>query len=459
MARSFALLSVAHAVVDDSLHLLQMQAQRHDHHHVHHNQKVDVEAEGIRAVETPCNEIDGKQVQYLDRHAVNCGSAQALVSFGMTRQGCSGINQHYSYACQDANFTGSRVAYSPCQLGWAQSIQYLDRHDARCNPGEAIQAFHLGKNGCGGNDMKYAITCARYEGYDKSRVAYTPCNYFVGDDLAYLDRHGVVCGAGEYLEQFQMISGCPNGNDRRFMYNCGQTTTTTTTTTTTEPYNCRTRELWSAEKYAYCCTSKGVGCTTTTTTTTVATTTTVDDASAQDDPHLSDMAGDRFDLYDAGRQEFVVIPAGASAKDADLLVTGVVEKYGHRENDLWIRTLSVKGKWLDGGDYSFKTNSAAFGDAATIQVRSGKNHKWLPLEGLKDPKLIVSSKDKHAPTTDFAESVAKTVELKAGPLNVVVSYATAQKDGEKVNHLDLHVKNLHSVKSEVGGLLAGEVSA
>lgn len=456
MARAFAMFSVASAIADDSVHLLQMQAQRHDHHHVHHNQKMEIEGEGIRPMETPCNEIDSRPSQNLDRHNVLCRGNEAIVSFGMTRQGCSGINQHISYACGTANITGTRIGNTPCNELWDREIQYLDRQDVSCAPGEALQTYAVHRGGCPGNGMKYTVTCAKIAGYGSTRTAYTPCNYFVGKDLAYLDRHACVCNAGEHLEGFQVQTGCASGNDRRYMYKCGMTTTTTTTTTTTEPYNCRTRELWPAEKYAYCCTQKGMGCTTTTTTT--STTTTEDDASANDDPHLSDMAGDKFDLYNAGRQEFVVIPAGASAKDADLFVTGVVEKYGHRKNDLWIRSLSVKGKWV-GEDYSFKTNSAAFGDAATVQVRSGKNHKWLPLEGLKDPKLIVTSKDQQAPATDFAESVAKTVELKAGPLKVVVSYATAQKDGEKVNHLDLHVKNLHSVKSEVGGLLAGEVSA
>jgi len=456
MARTFALFSVAGAIVDDSLNLLQTQAQRHDHHHVHHNHKVEVGAAGIRPAETPCNEIDSRPAQNLDRHGVLCRGNEAIVSFGMTRQGCSGINQHISYACGETNVTGTRQANTPCNDLWDQPIQYLDRQDVSCAAGEAIQSYAVSKGGCPGNGMKYTLTCIKIEGYGSTRNAETPCNYFVGKDLAYLDRHACVCNAGEHLEGFR-VTTCPNGDDRKYSYKCGATTTTTTTTTTTEPFDCRTRELWPAEKYAYCCTSKGVGCTTTTTT--VATTTTVDEASAVDDPHLSDMAGDRFDLYNEGRQEFVVIPAGASAKDADLFVTGVVEKYGQRKNDLWIRSLSVKGKWLKGGDYSFKTNGAAFGDKATVQVRSGKNKKWLPLEGLKDPKLIVTSKDKSAPTTDFAESVAKTVELKAGPLKVVVSYATAQKNGEPVNHLDLHVKNLHSVDAEIGGLLAGEISA
>jgi len=316
-------------------------------------------------------------------------------------------------------------------------IEWLDRQKISCNEGEALQRFQLTKSGCGGDEMRFDHTCVSIEGHSLSYDTNTGCNEFTGKRLELIDRHNLACTDEEYMEGFWVTdSGCRGSGNKKFWVKCALTTTTTTIATTTT-----------------------TSTTTTTTTTTITTTTTEDDASALDDPHLSDMGGDRFDLYNEGKQEFVVIPAGASSKDADLLVTGTVEKYGERENDLWIRRLNVKGRWVDGETYNFKTNSASFGDEATIQVRAGKGNKWTSLDKVKDSNLLVTSKDKRAPTTDFAESVAKVVQVQAGPLKVVVSFATAQKEGEKVNHLDLHVKNLHSVKSEVGGLLAGELSA
>lgn len=182
--------------------------------------------------------------------------------------------------------------------------------------------------------------------------------------------------------------------------------------------------------------------------------------SAEDDPHLTDLAGDKFDLYNAGSHDLVVIPQGASPKDAKLIVSGEVEQFGQRKNDLWIRTLNIRGKWVKGGSYSFKTNNAPFGNKATVLVRKGKHTPWVTVDALKDRNLaIVSDLDDTAPTADFSESVARKAEIKAGPVRVQISWATAQKNGDDVNHLDVHMKGLGFVEDSVGGLLAGEISS
>lgn len=277
---------------------------------------------------------------------------------------------------------------------------------------------------------------------------------------------------------------------------------TTTTEGPADPFNCLTREVWAAEKVDWCCANKGLGCTTPEppntpppptvepeptaeppvtntppwsppvtntppwtpppfpTTPAPPTTTKADEVSAEDDPHLTDLAGDKFDLYSAGSHELIVIPQGASAKDANLIVSGEVEQFGERDNDLWIRTLSIKGKWVKGGSYSFKTNNAPYGNKATVLVRRGRHNPWITVDDLDDANLIITSDlDSKAPYADFSESVSRKAEVITGPVRVQVSWATAQKDGDHVNHLDVHVKGLGGVTDSVGGLLAGEISS
>jgi len=215
-------------------------------------------------------------------------------------------------------------------------------------------------------------------------------------------------------------------------------------------HNCQTREQWSEEKKKWCCDNEGIGCTTTTAPIEV---------SAVDDPHLTDIAGDKFDLYRAGAHKLIVIPQGASSETANLIVSGEVEQFGKRKNDLWIRTLNIRGKWVKGGSFSFKTNNAPFGNKAAVLVRRGKN-PWATVDNVQDSNLVITSDlDAKAPNADFSESVARKAEVKAGPLTVEVSWATAQKEGDDVNHLDVHVKGLGGVEDAVGGLLAGEISS
>lgn len=217
-----------------------------------------------------------------------------------------------------------------------------------------------------------------------------------------------------------------------------------------EEFDCRTKEQWSPEKSEYCCEHHGIGCTTTTTTANVG---------AIDDPHLTDVSGDKFDLYNDGRHTLLVIPEGASKENADLHIRGTVKRYGNRKNDLWIRNLAVVGKWVPGGSYEFKTKDGKFNDPSTQLMRRLKTDVWTNLDAVTDASLVTTaSENTMAPTTDFEEKVTRSVALTAGPVKVLVDYGTVQKDGADVNHLDLHVEGLAAIES-VGGLLAGEISS
>jgi len=202
----------------------------------------------------------------------------------------------------------------------------------------------------------------------------------------------------------------------------------------------------------------------TTTTTTLATTTpdpdettVADVASASGDPHIATASGERYDLFQPGHVEFMTIPAGASAKHALLKVTGETEQMGERKNDLWIRRVHVEGKWLDGDDFSFKTGHAAFGDAANYLARMSGG-KWVsPQKLLKasDGKMSLALYDDVAPTHDWEKSEAAEVALNAGPVKVLVSFATSKKDTDvSFNHFDVHLSGLQDVSHTMSGVLA-----
>lgn len=180
---------------------------------------------------------------------------------------------------------------------------------------------------------------------------------------------------------------------------------------------------------------------------------------AIDDPHLTDVSGDKFDLYNDGRHTLLVIPDGATKETADLHIRGTVKRYGNRKNDLWIRNLAIAGKWVPGGSYMFKTNDGKFNDPSTQLVRRLKTDAWTNLDAITDASLMTTSSDHaEAPSSDFEEQVTRSVVLQAGPVQVLVDYGTVQKDGADVNHLDLHVQGLASIEN-AGGLLAGEIAS
>lgn len=260
---------------------------------------------------------------------------------------------------------------------------------------------------------------------------------------------------------------CPDGrlyaSNQSYAYYKKDFSTTTTTSSTLyiyKPYECSTGRgniaeqcSWSVPQKQYCCTNNRLcdglveaNC----------------KVGAEDDPHITSVQGHKFDLYKAGTHDFLVIPEGATPETADLHLSGKVRKIGKRENDLWIRKLKVQGKWVKNGPYEFKTSNAHFGKKKSALIRQGASKSWVPMDHAKlDGSLhLASAVDKKAPEADFAQSVSKSLVLKAGPLRVNIDWATAQKNGEDINHLDLHVKGLHSMhKKSIGGLLAGNVSA
>lgn len=280
--------------------------------------------------------------------------------------------------------------------------------------------------------------------------------------------------------QYACYYGCMDGepSESRGTYAYYKTVRTTTTTTSSTlyiwkpSYHCSAP--WTEDSVRWCCANEAnfpekekycpdPDTTTVAPATTAAPETTVaPEPAAVDDPHITSIKGDKFDVYKPGDHEFLVIPEGASPQHADLHISGKVKKFGERENDLWIRKLKVQGKWVRDGPYQLKTTDAPFGKKKSALIRIGASKKWTALDKvtLNGNLHVVSAVDTKAPDADFAKSVSKKLELKAGPVKVLVDYSTSKKSGKDVNHLDLHLKGLKSNHAKsMGGLLAGDIAA
>lgn len=262
----------------------------------------------------------------------------------------------------------------------------------------------------------------------------------------------------QYACYFGCMDAEPTESKGLYAYYKEDRTTTTTTSSTLyiykpsgPPYSCTGG--WTTEIVKWCCENKASFpekekyC---------------PDPAAVDDPHITSVNGQKFDVYKPGDHEFLVLPEGASPQTADLHISGKVKKIGERENDLWIRKLKVQGKWIQDGPFQFKTSNVAFGKKKSALVKFGASKSWMAMDkAAPNANLhVVSGVDKEAPAAEFAQSVSKKLELKAGPVKVHIDYATSQKNGEDINHLDLHLTGLKSAqKKSMGGLLAGNIAA
>jgi len=67
------------------------------------------------------------------------------------------------------------------------------------------------------------------------------------------------------------------------------------------------------------------------------------------DPHLVNMHGQRFDLYQPGSHTLIQVPKGAGPERALLRVDALADKLGDACGDLYFTVLNVTGHWANAG--------------------------------------------------------------------------------------------------------------
>ena len=80
-------------------------------------------------------------------------------------QHCGDNNIRYDYWCSvitDGRMEAATSASSGCNEVNGKPLEYLDRHTAQCGANQVMTGFHLTNSGCSGDNMRYHISCAEY---------------------------------------------------------------------------------------------------------------------------------------------------------------------------------------------------------------------------------------------------------------------------------------------------------
>ena len=102
---------------------------------------------------TAWNAADGGSIEYLDRHANNCGAGEALSTWRLER---SGDRIRFKITCIKSDSIKShgvssyRTSYNDTNWWSNKCINYLDRHNVACSTHKsntAMQSWRLGRSG------------------------------------------------------------------------------------------------------------------------------------------------------------------------------------------------------------------------------------------------------------------------------------------------------------------------
>ena len=106
---------------------------------------------------TSCQLLRGKRMQYLDRQQLRCSAGYALTDFVV--EGCSGNDMRYKYHCTKLD-SGNSVytKQTGCNELDGKQVQYLDRHSLDCG-NDFLSAMTVTRSGCSGNHMRYRYEC------------------------------------------------------------------------------------------------------------------------------------------------------------------------------------------------------------------------------------------------------------------------------------------------------------
>ena len=92
---------------------------------------------------------------------MDCGDGNVLTGFTFGMWGCSGNDMRYKYQCATpvAKMAGTQVKYTGCNTAQGHKLQYLDRHAPNCGSGNPMQGFYFTSSGCSGGNFRYKFKC------------------------------------------------------------------------------------------------------------------------------------------------------------------------------------------------------------------------------------------------------------------------------------------------------------
>jgi hypothetical protein len=162
---------------------------------------------------TPLNNTGQWESKYLDRHNIKCSTGNALSQFRLKTDGKS--KMQYIYKCVSGGDFETPVMKNS-EYNKDYNAKYLDRLNVDCGTNSVLSQASLSRKK--GNLWRYNYTCNNSKKPLTCRNLSTKINSNGGGRVNYLDKHDVKCGPDEALSQFKLV-GVDSGN-YKYDYTC-----------------------------------------------------------------------------------------------------------------------------------------------------------------------------------------------------------------------------------------------
>lgn len=164
---------------------------------------------------------------------------------------------------------------------------------------------------------------------------------------------------------------------------------------------------------------------------------------ANGDPHVVNILGQKFDIFTQGDVELIRFPQGAADDDAKIVVTASITKLGKSCHDSYMKKIRVSGAWLQ-GEVSFKDDE----DTGEVLVSSHTDASIPPAEWTR-MNGTAKSQDQR-----IKYATPKKVEFHLDDQKIKVVIFTAGRMHQGVGtYLNLDLDGFGSLEGKVGGML------
>merc|ERR1711991_347492 len=157
---------------------------------------------------------NSKELIFLDRHDLNCGS-DVIHQFHMRNSGWNSV--WYQYNCMKVAPSVKLVDRYSANNGFNEdhNLIYYDRQKMYCDSGYLLTRFYGQNNN---NNFGYAFECSKFDVEDlQCQDYYTNYNEATDKEIIFLDRHDVRCPEDMGMQGFE--GGSSNGQ-LRYVYKC-----------------------------------------------------------------------------------------------------------------------------------------------------------------------------------------------------------------------------------------------
>ena len=179
----------------------------------------------IREYSTNPEDDGGGDMRYLVSHNITCDN-DAINSFALQRKANDSgelARINYKVGCLEGVNSGTTdmKTTGPTKHGEG-NYMYLDRQNVDCET-RPISEFKLERHS--ENKVKYAYKCSTLDHTGECRDVQTPMTDETGGNTYNLDRHDVKCEPGEAITSFRLIRNTPedremNGDRVAYSYKC-----------------------------------------------------------------------------------------------------------------------------------------------------------------------------------------------------------------------------------------------